>query len=81
MLSEVSSIDITDWRRLLTFLVDFLLNIPELFIIFFGINEDSLGIVLISCFSIRGLMSYIVSMSFYIVINIVSHSLVFAKYN
>ena len=95
MLSEVSSVDITDWRRLLTFPVDFLLKIPDFFIIAFGMifngkiflnfsliqrcsfyhdgnfntsvttlsssillqfRENSLDIVLIGCFSIRGFM-------------------------
>ena len=95
MLSEVSSVDITDWRRLLTFPIDFLLNTPEFFIIVFWmiftgkillnssliqhcsfyhdgnfhtsvatlsssillqLRADSLDIILISCFSIRGFM-------------------------
>ena len=36
LISEVSSVDITDWRRSLTFPLDFLLKIPEFFIIVFG---------------------------------------------
>ena len=56
MLSEVSSINITGLRWLLTFTVDFLLTIPEIFNIVFGMNEDSLDKILITCFNICGFM-------------------------